>query len=322
MKLSYLFFFIIIALNTQAQSNNPTQWTTTFKDLGDNKLEITFEASIKEGWYTYSQFLESEDGPIPTSINFDVPGVTVLSNKETTSISSNRINNLDPIFKMNLIKFIKDLKITLVISYTELPIKGYLNYMTGDAQHLFPPSDVDFAYYKDGTTLGNPKQFNFRRNKIIESLEKRPEVSSPLNINNPLYKYLSALEKSKKENKPLLVVFTGYGAVNALKMKENIYPQDPINTMLNKVYTVVHLYVDDREQLEQPILSQDGRILKTKGQCWATFQATNFKAQSQPYFVILNSREEVLSFPRGYTSDAKAFETFLKEGIEAYNENH
>jgi thioredoxin-related protein len=322
MKYYYAFFFLIIAINIQAQSSNPTQWTTTFKDLGDHKLEITFDASIKEDWYTYSQFLESEDGPIPTSITFEVPGVTVLSNKETTSISSNRTDGFDPIFKMNLIKFKKDLKITLEISYTQLPIKGYLSYMTGDAQRLFPPNDVDFAYYKDGTTLNSTEPFNFKRQNIIESLTKKTELPSLLEAKNPLYKYLNALEKAKKENKPLLLVFTCYGCVNATKMQDNIYTQEPIDKILHKVYTVLHLYVDDREKLEQAILSQDGSTIKTKGQCWAKFQETNFKAQSQPYFVILNSKEEVLTSPIGYTPSAKNFEAFLKEGIENYNKNH
>jgi len=72
MKFFYLLFFVLIAINTQAQFDNLIQWTTTFKDLGDHKLEITFDASIKENWSVYSQFLDSEDGPIPISINFEV----------------------------------------------------------------------------------------------------------------------------------------------------------------------------------------------------------------------------------------------------------
>jgi thioredoxin-related protein len=322
MKLFYLFFFVLIAINTQAQSNELIQWTTTFKDLGDYKLEITFDASIKEDWYVYSQLLESEDGPIPISINFEVPGVTILSNKETTSSPDNRIDGLDPLFEMNLTKFKKDLKITLEISYTKLPIKGYLEYMTGDPTRLFPPYDIDFAYYKDGKQTSTLNQFNFKRQNIIESLAKSSKTTPNLDPNNPLYQYLNALEKAKKENKPLLVVFTGYGATGEREMQENIYTQESIHNILNKVYTVVYLYVDSRKSLEFPILNQDGLTIKTEGQCWAEFQKTNFQVQSQPYFVILNSKEEVLTTPIGYTRSVDDFENFLRSGIKAYNKNH
>jgi thioredoxin-related protein len=322
MKLFYLFFFILITINTQVQAHNPVQWTTTFKDLGDYKLEITFDASIKEDWYVYSQLLESEDGPIPISINFEVPGVTILSNKETTSSPDNRIDGLDPLFEMNLTKFKKDLKITLEISYTKLPIKGYLEYMTGDPTRLFPPYDIDFAYYKDGKQTSTLNQFNFKRQNIIESLAKSSKTTPNLDPNNPLYQYFNALEKAKKENKPLLVVFTGYGCVNASIMQEDLYNQESIHNILNKVYTVVYLYVDSRKSLEFPILNQDGLTIKTEGQCWAEFQKTNFQVQSQPYFVILNSKEEVLTSPIGYTRSVDDFEDFLRSGIKAYNRNH
>lgn len=322
MKFFYLFFFILITIKTQAQFDNPIQWTTTFKDLGDNKLEITFDAKIKEDWYVYSQLLESEAGPIPISINFEVPGVTILSNKETTSSPDNRINGLDPLFEMNLTRFKNDLKITLEISYTKLPIKGYLEYMTGDPTRLFPPYNIDFAYSEDKKQTSALSPFNFKRQNIIESLAKSSKTSPTLKPNNPLYQYLNALEKAKKENKPLLVVFTGYNATGEREMQENIYTQESIHNILNKVYTVVHLYVDDRKKLEQAILSENGSTINNKGQCWAEFQRTNFQVRSQPYFVILNSKEEVLTTPIGYTRSADDFEYFLRSGIEAYNKNH
>lgn len=322
MKVFYLLFFVLIAINTQVQAHNPVQWTTTFKDLGDHKLEITFEASIQEDWYIYSQFLESEEGPIPISINFDVQGVTILSNKETTSSPDNRIDGLEPIFEINLTRFKKDLKITLEVSYTKLPIKGYLVYMAGNTKIVIPPSDIEFAYYKDGKLTRTLSQFDFKRQNIIESLAKSSKPIPTLDPNDPLYQYLNALEKAKKENKPLLVVFTGYGCVNATKMQENIYTQESIDNILNKVYTVVHLYVDDRKSLSPPISNQNGLRIKTEGQCWTEFQRTNFQVRSQPYFVILNSKEEVLTTPIGYTGSAYDFEYFLRSGIEAYNKNH
>lgn len=223
---------------------------------------------------------------------------------------------------MNFTKFKKDLNITLEVSYTKLPIKGYLEYMTGDPTRLFPPYDIDFAYYKDGKQTSTLNQFNFKRQNIIESLAKSSKASPTLDPDNPLYQYLNALEKAKKENKPLLVVFTGYGATGERKMQENIYTQESIHNILNKVYTVVYLYVDDREKLEQAILSQNGSTINNKGQFWAEFQKTNFQVQFQPYFVILNSKEEVLTAPIGYTRSVENFEKFLRLGIEAYNKNH
>lgn len=316
MKFFLLLFFIIIAISTQAQKETPVQWTTTFKDLGDKKLEITFEATIKEDFYVYSQFLESEDGLIPIRITFEVPGVTVLSNKETTSNRDNRIDEENPIH------FKKDLRITLKVSYIKLPIKGHLEYFAGTKKRITAPDEINFAYYKYGENPNISNLFHFERSNILESLRTLSDSSTTLNPHNPLYEYLNVLEKSKQENKPLLLIFTSSHNPEALKMQKIFHAQNHIDNIIKKKYVAIYLYLDDRKKLPYPILDQYGFTLYTQGSFWEEFQLTNFQAQSQPYFVILNSKEEVLVTPIGYTKNAKDFENFLRSGINAYNKNH
>ena len=57
------FVFVLLA---NAQIHNPVTWN--FAVEGN---EFVFTADIEEGWHLYSQHLPPDDGPIPTSFNFD-----------------------------------------------------------------------------------------------------------------------------------------------------------------------------------------------------------------------------------------------------------
>lgn len=150
--LSSFFFLLLLTTITHAQSSekNPIEWSTKFKELGKNKLEIVFYAKIKPKWKVYSQFLESDNGPIATNIHFEETEnpIEIFSNKETTSKSINKIEGKDNFFKMNLIKFRNDFKITLRVQLNDSPIKGYLEYMCCDDKRCMHPQQVSFEYQR------------------------------------------------------------------------------------------------------------------------------------------------------------------------------
>lgn len=132
-----------------ADPNAPVSWVVNFTKVSENEVDLVATATIAEGWYVYSQTLESEDGPIPTSINFEGEAVVEeLSNVESTSAPENKLKMMDEVFDMELTKFKHDYTITQRIKVQDpsKPVVGYLNYMTCDATKCMPPTDVEFSY--------------------------------------------------------------------------------------------------------------------------------------------------------------------------------
>jgi thiol:disulfide interchange protein DsbD len=127
-------------------AQNPVKWSFTAKDAGNCEVDLIFTGTIDEGWYTYSQFLESEDGPVATSITFS-PGANykrIGQAKEGGEI----IKVHDKVFDMNLTKFKHKAVLTQRVSVSDptQPITGYISYMTCNDEMCLPPKDVDFSF--------------------------------------------------------------------------------------------------------------------------------------------------------------------------------
>jgi thiol:disulfide interchange protein DsbD len=140
----------------------------------------------------------------------------------------------------------------------------------------------------------------------------------------PLRDYEQALEVARKENKPVLIDFTGWACVNCRRMEENVWRDERVMDMMKNKFVVVSLYVDERRVLP----AADQIIFKTKkgvdkkivtvGDKWATFQSENFNAVSQPQYAIISPDERVLTRTKTYTSSPKKFADWLTCGLEAY----
>jgi len=94
------FFGFLITLH--GQIFNPVSWTYSWKNTAKNEFELQFTAQIDEGWNIYSQYLESDDGPIRTSIIWDKGTHYTLVGKATEE--GNIYKGFDDIFGMNVIK--------------------------------------------------------------------------------------------------------------------------------------------------------------------------------------------------------------------------
>lgn len=151
--------------------------------------------------------------------------------------------------------------------------------------------------------------------------------TSPVNCEKgiePLRDYEQALALAKKENKPLLVDFTGWACVNCRRMEENVWTDEKVLDLMKNRFVVVSLYVDERRMLpaaDQMEFKTKQGVMKnivTVGDKWATFQSENFNKVSQPQYAILHPSEIVLTKTKTYTPSAKEFEEWLKCGIEAF----
>lgn len=139
--------------------------------------------------------------------------------------------------------------------------------------------------------------------------------------------YELALEKAQKENKPVLIDFTGWACVNCRKMEESVWTDPVVQKIMKDSFVVVSLYVDERRKL--PLIEQmvyrdstarDGVTEKpiiTVGDKWATFQTVNFGATSQPQYAIITAGQKALTKTKYYTPDPREFEAWLRCGLQA-----
>ena len=93
--------------DTDSAPEKPVNWTINFNKVSDNEVDLVATAEIADGWYVYSQILESDDGPIPTSLNYE-DSLNVAewgTNVESASIPEHKLQMMDEVFEMKLTKF-------------------------------------------------------------------------------------------------------------------------------------------------------------------------------------------------------------------------
>lgn len=149
--LSLLLAFAVAAFG---QIHNPVKWSFSSKQLNDTEFNLVFTADIEDGWYVYSQYLESDDGPVKTSFTFDKGShfSTVGKNAES---SAHRKEMNDPLFDdMKVIKFSEKVTFTQKVKVTDIskPISGYLEFMTCNNERCLPPTEVDFSFQLKSTS--------------------------------------------------------------------------------------------------------------------------------------------------------------------------
>lgn len=131
---------------------------------------------------------------------------------------------------------------------------------------------------------------------------------------------------AEAQNKPILLDFTGFTCVNCRKMEEQVWSDPQVFETIRDKYILVSLYVDDRAMLPEEdqfnYQKPSGGIKKieTVGDKWATFQTLNFRNNSQPYYVLLDSNMNLLNEPVGYTPSAEEYAGWLETGLRNFSE--
>ena len=142
---------------------------------------------------------------------------------------------------------------------------------------------------------------------------------------HPEHDFYKAIEVAKKENKPILLDFTGYGCENCRKMEEFVWSEPDILPILQNDVILTSLYVDDKEKLpenEQFSIDLGGgqkKKIKTIGDRWSMFQSINFNDNTQPVYAFITPDGKVINHPfKGYNSDKEVFKKFLECGVNYY----
>lgn len=136
--------------------------------------------------------------------------------------------------------------------------------------------------------------------------------------------YEMALEKARKENKPVLIDFTGWACVNCRRMEEKVWTNKEVDSLMRNEFIVISLYVDERtklplsERINYKTSGGTDKSIVTVGDKWSTFQTENFGAASQPQYAIINADEKALTKTKFYTPNPVEFANWLRCGLEAF----
>lgn len=144
---------------------------------------------------------------------------------------------------------------------------------------------------------------------------------------HPIHDYFEAIKTAQKENKPVLIDFTGYGCENCRKMEEFVWTEPDILELLQNEVILTSVYIDDKELLpenEQTSIDMGAgqkKKIKTIGDKWSMFQQVNFNNNSQPHYVLVTPDGKVINKPVSGYMPKDDFKKFLDCGINYYK-NH
>lgn len=112
-------------------------------DISFNQEEqtIEFKATIDEGWHMYSQHLQEDVGPVPTSFRFNDTGVKIVGK----TVEPKPIEAYDPNFEGDVSYFEKEVVFTQrVKSNGGKNVDGVITYMVCNGSMCLPPMDKPF----------------------------------------------------------------------------------------------------------------------------------------------------------------------------------
>ncbi len=203
-KLVSFFLLIFAGLSVHAQMLDPVKWDVR-TELADGKTFLVFDAKIEDGWTVYSQYLESDDGPVATSINYDTPEAVKLIGKAEER--GTRKAGYDKLFEMEVVKFSKTYTIRQEVEFAgDAPVVGYLTYMTCDKEKCLPPSDVEFELSKPASPATGSVP-STQQEKVVATTEA-PKASTPkqTTVKAAPSKQTSTVQKVEKPIKAPAVV--------------------------------------------------------------------------------------------------------------------
>ncbi|MBI1226181.1 MAG: hypothetical protein GC192_13180 [Bacteroidetes bacterium] len=143
-KIAFLACAMAITFAASAQIN-PVKWTYEANKVADGTYDLVFTAHISDGWYVYSQYLESDDGPVRTSIRYDENAAVKMDGKNVED--GHKYEGYDDLFGMNIIKFSGITTFTQRVKVTKATtLAGNVEYMTCDSERCLPPVEIPFSF--------------------------------------------------------------------------------------------------------------------------------------------------------------------------------
>ena len=162
--------------------------------------------------------------------------------------------------------------------------------------------------YPVGMSLASPPTYHYAKmprlmDELIEALVPPPPTEDDIAIKEGWFvdQYDEALAKAKADNKPLFIDFTGVYCANCRVLERRVFPTKPVKEQLDKM-VLTRLYVDKKDSLSE---------------AFARLQFERYKQATQPYYVILDPKDEsTLAEKGGYVPNG--FAEFLSGGVSAF----
>jgi thiol:disulfide interchange protein DsbD len=133
--------------------------------------------------------------------------------------------------------------------------------------------------------------------------------------------YEAGMEYARKNNKPVMIDFSGYGCVNCRKMEASVWTDVRVKDLLENDYVLITLMVDDKTALPEVIeVTENGKTsrLKTVGDKWSYLQRHKFGTNSQPYYVLLDTAGNPVGPSYAYDENVAKYIEFLNKGLDNF----
>lgn len=207
----------------------------------------------------------------------------------------------------------------VVLSFTIYMIPGLWGAPLNLISAFPPPQDYSESPYGVGFSKGG------NANTISGSeLPDGAHLLAPHDI-MAFDNYDKGLAYAKKVGKPIMLDFTGWACVNCRKMEQNVWPDPKVLQILKKDVVLISLYVDDKRELKADEIVDSklrpGKKLKYIGQKWSELQTVKYKANSQPFYVLMDHNENNLINPVAYTPEIDDYANWLKKGISSFKKS-
>ena len=169
-----------------------------------------------------------------------------------------------------------------------------------------------FTLYPIAKSLASAPTYHYSEmprliDELLEALLPPPPTDDEIAIKEGWYvdDYDGALKRAKKEGKPLFIDFTGVYCANCRVMERRVFPTESVKKQFDKMI-LTRLYVDKKDSLSQ---------------IYAKLQFEKYKQATQPYYVLLDPKDETtLVDTGGYIPNG--FSNFLKKGMNKFHSSN
>jgi thiol:disulfide interchange protein DsbD len=209
----------------------------------------------------------------------------------------------------------------VVASFTIYMIPGLWGAPLNLISAFPPPQSYSESPY--GVGFSKSTESGLQSNNAHPNLPEGAHLIAPHDILT-FNDYDKGIAYAKKVNKPIMIDFTGWACVNCRKMEQNVWPNPNVLNILKNKVVLISLYVDDKRPLEEDEIIESklkpGKKLKYIGQKWSELQTLKYKANSQPFYVLMDHQENNLIDPVSYTPNIDKYYSWLQKGVSKFKQ--
>lgn len=209
---------------------------------------------------------------------------------------------------------------TISLSFALYLVPGLFGAPLASLSAIIPPQDGSTLTIGSATTQQIKTTADFIPEGLCGPAKYGDEKHIPPYGLKAYYDIESAIECSKQLNKPILLSFKSLTCSACKLMEANVWSDPKVLEILKNEVILANLYVDNKSELPQEewiTSTLDGKVKKSLGRKLRDYQLSRFNVASQPYYVLIDENENILTPPVGESS-VEEYLAFLNNGIDKY----